>query len=305
MKSLRLEEVAVRFGSVRALKGVELGVEAGQAVMLVGPNGAGKSTLMRVLLGLVRPDAGRVRLDGAEVTVDNAFKRHLGYLPEAIAFSENLTGKQVLRFFARARGVKRARLPVVLERVGLTHAAGRAVKGYSRGMRQRLGLAVAILSEPELLILDEPTGGLDQEGLTVLWSVISEWREKGRMILVAAHDLALLERRVDRMCVLRAGEVVANDSPGKLRHAVGLPHRVHMKLAAVEGDEVGALLSALRGFEGCLDARQEGDSLDAEVASEALLGFMDLRARHPGVVIGLRVEEPPLDMVYDHLLEMD
>ena len=163
--------------------------------------------MMRVLLGLVRPQGGSVTADGRATRVDNRFKAALSYLPEAVAFHENLTGLDVVRFFARARGVSAKRAEQALERVGLAHARRRAVRGYSRGMRQRLGLAAAILPESPLLILDEPTGGLDQEGLSVLWSVLEEWRAAGRMVLLSAHDLALLERRVDRMCVVRSGRV--------------------------------------------------------------------------------------------------
>src|SRR5690606_20909685 len=133
--------------------------------------------------------------------VPNALRERLGYLPEAPALSENLTGRQVMRFFASARGVSSRRVEEVLERVGLAQAAGRSVGGYSRGMRQRLGLGVAILAEPDLLVLDEPTGGLDQQGLTLLWSVLAEWRERGRTVLVTTHDLALIERRADQLYV--------------------------------------------------------------------------------------------------------
>jgi Cu-processing system ATP-binding protein len=242
VKELRLEHVSVRFGKVHALSDVSIGVRAGEALMLVGPNGAGKTTFMRVLLGLVRPESGTLTVDGAARSADNDLKRRIGYLPEAVAFSENLTGLQVLKFFARARKVSNKRVDEVLERVGLAHAARRRVRGYSRGMRQRLGLAIAIMPDPELLILDEPTGGLDQEGLSVLWSVMGEWRARDRMILLATHDIALLERRVDRMCLFRAGTVLADDKPEQLRQTAGLPQRVTMELNEQANGQVSGLV---------------------------------------------------------------
>lgn len=312
MKSLRLSNVSVCFGrrlrsgSVQALKQVELEVGGGEVVMLVGPNGAGKSTLIKVLLGLVRPQSGALEIDGSanpHITraTDRGFRSRIGYLPEAIAFSDNLTGRQVLRFFARARGLTTKRMDECLERVGLAHAANRAVRGYSRGMRQRLGLAQAILSEPDLLILDEPTGGLDQEGLSVLWSVLREWQEKGRMVLLSAHDLALLERRVTKMVVLRAGQVIAVGPPAVLRTQAKVPQRVHFEIAEHANGELKRFAEAIEELG--VPVVTEDHVLLAEVAPDGLLALMDVRARFRDSVVGVRVEEVPLDLVYERLLE--
>jgi len=298
MKSVVLEDVSVSFGKLRALSEVSVRAEAGQVMMLAGPNGSGKSTLLRVLLGLVHPDTGGLLVDGHATHVNRRFKEQLGYLPEAVAFSENLSGQQVLRFFAHARAVGRKRVDAVLERVGLSHAAKRRVRGYSRGMRQRLGVAVAILTEPALLVLDEPTGGLDQEGLDVLWSVLSEWREKERVVIMATHDLTLVERRVDSVCVLDAGRRVAFDSPSGLRRSVGLPLTVTFDVVAERIDEVAERIERWGRAE--LD-RKEG-VVRVAVSTEDLLALMDLRANLPGAVRSLRVEEPGMDEVYEALL---
>ncbi|MEZ4267745.1 MAG: ABC transporter ATP-binding protein [Myxococcota bacterium] len=302
MKQVALRSVVVEFGKVRALAGVDVDARSGEVVLFAGPNGAGKSTLIRVMLGLVRPQAGHLEVDGVAHRVDNAFKRTLGYLPEAVAFAENLTGRQVLRFFARARGVSNARVDAVLERVDLSGAAKRAVRGYSRGMRQRLGLGLSILAEPELLILDEPTGGLDQAGLVVLWSILTEWREAGRMVVVSSHDLTLLERRVDRLCLLREGRVVAFDSPEKLRELAALPLRVTFGLAtdrAQAADFAAAVDLALPGAR----RGEYNGALTVEVAPGGLLPLMDVRGSHADAVLTMRVEEPGLDQIYEHLLK--
>ena len=294
---LSLDHVSVTFGKVRALSDVSVKARPGEALMLVGPNGAGKSTLIHVLLGLVRPDSGTLALDGKRIHVDRAFKEHLGYLPEAIAFSENLTGLQVLRFFARARSVGKARVHAVLARVGLTGAAKRKVLGYSRGMRQRLGLAIAILAEPPLLVLDEPTGGLDQEGLEVLFGVLAEWRAKGRLVIVATHDLTLLERRVDQVCVLRSGSRVVMDTPQALRAAAGLPVRVTFTTAGETADLEAALERWREGSFETFPGR-----IVVHVPPDRLMELMDLRSEHAAAIDGLRVEEPGMDEVYEHLL---
>jgi len=304
LKQLALREVSVRFGKVEALTKVDLELRSEEVLILVGPNGAGKSTLLKVLLGLVRPDGGRLEIDGKPRVTDAEFKRSIGYLPEAVGFADNLSGRQVLRFFAHARGVSRSRVNAVLERVGLTAAAGRAVRGYSRGMRQRLGLGIAILASPELLILDEPTGGLDQEGLAVLWSLLTEWRDAGRIVLMATHDLALIEQRVDTMCVLQAGRVLASAPPGELRELAGLPVRVDFKLTA-EAKHADAFVECVRSWEASERVTRSGDLLEVSVGPDDLLQLIDLRSSHPDAVTGLRVVEPGLDVVYDHLLERD
>lgn len=293
--------MSVSFGRIRALDDVSATLEAGRASMLVGPNGAGKTTLVKVLLGLVRPDFGVFEVDGQRVAIDNEWKRHIGYLPEAVAFSENLSGQQLLRFFASARGVDRERVDEVLERVGLTQARRRAIRGYSRGMRQRLGLGVAILSSPDLLVLDEPTSGLDQEGLTVLWSVIEEWRAAGRMVLASSHDLALMERRVDEICVLKEGRVLAHGSAEELRRSASLPHRIWLEVDAGAGTRVDLLCEAMRKW-GKGRIERVGDRILAEVPADAMLELVEIQSGFPGVVRGIRVEEPTLDLVYDKLL---
>lgn len=301
MKGLRARGVSVRFGSLQALDDVSLALESGRATMLVGPNGAGKSTLIKVLLGLVRPDFAVFELDGERVTIDNEWKQRIGYLPEAVAFSDNLSGLQLLRFFASARGVSRGRVDEVLERVGLAHARRRAIRVYSRGMRQRLGLGVAIISTPELLVLDEPTAGLDQEGLSVLWSVIAEWREAGRMVIASTHDLALMERRMDEICVLKRGRVLAHGSAEDLRTTAALPHRIWFEVGNAPSAKVELLCEAMRKWGKGRIERVE-DRVLAEVASNETLELVEIQSGFPGVVSGIRVEEPTLDVVYDALL---
>lgn len=298
MQSLALEQVSVRFGAVHALSNVSLGLRAGETVMLVGPNGAGKSTLIRVLLGLVRPDAGKLTIDGKDRVVDNAFKTDLGYLPEAVAFAENLSGRQVLSFFASARGVARKRVDEVLERVGLTHAKKRAVRGYSRGMRQRLGLGLSILSTPQLLILDEPTGGLDQEGLAVLWSILHDWREAGRLVLLASHELTLMERRIDRMCVLQNGKAIADDSPAKIRETASLAVSIHLSVGNGAYDRVR---QSLEGASPSASVQADPGELIVSVPPQELKTVLAVASAAQGIE-AMRVVEPGLDDVYEHLL---
>jgi len=299
-----LEEVHVHFGTIRALDGIDARFLPGEVTLLAGPNGAGKSTLLGLPLGLVRPDSGRMLVDERDLLAlghgaRRRFRDRLGYLPESVAFSENLSGRQVLRFFAKARGVDGDRSEEVLERVGLADAAGRAVRGYSRGMRQRLGLGIAILSEPELLILDEPTGGLDQEGLSLLWSVLAQWKEAGRTVILSTHDLALVERRSDRVHLLSAGRMVASGTPDALRRMTRLP--VRLRLVMHDHAAAKALAARFDGREG-LTSSLKDRHLGVSVARDDILDVMRT-IQEQGAVVDLRVEEPGLDDVYERLLE--
>jgi Cu-processing system ATP-binding protein len=299
MNAIELRDVSVRFGDLHALADASTSVNTGEVIMLAGPNGSGKTTLLRVLLGLLRPDSGALYVNGAKAQTDRAFRAQLGYLPESVAFAESLTGRQVLQFFANARRVPSARVEHTLERVGLKSAAHRSTRGYSRGMRQRLGLGIAILDEPTLLILDEPTGGLDQEGINILWGVLEEWTEKGRMVLMSSHDLTLLERRVHRICLLRQGRVLADAPPDVLREETALPICVSFDLRGPSDQ----LLHELASYPTSIMTGATPERIALSVRPEDLLSILDVGHQFIGTVKKVRVQEPGLDAIYNELLD--
>jgi Cu-processing system ATP-binding protein len=298
MERVDIKNVSIRFGSVCALRAVSVSVSAGEVVMLAGPNGAGKSTLLKVILGLLEADTGSVYVDDTPTLIDQAFKQHIGYLPESVAFAEALTGQQVMRFFARARGVHLNEVSATLCRIGLQSASRRAIRGYSRGMRQRLGLGIAILGAPNLLILDEPTGGLDQEGISVFWDVLTEWRSEKRMVLLSSHDLTLLEDRVDRITLLKKGEVIADASPEGLRAGTSLPVRVSIELCEAR-DELTETLSQ----SGFIDQQRiTPKRLIVYVQPKDLLRVIQISGQHADLISQIRIEEPGFNEIYEHLI---
>lgn len=208
-------------GPVAALRGVSLDVPNG-LFGLLGPNGAGKSTLMGVLTGLLQPTAGAVSLDGVDLVADPAaVRRSLGYLPQEFGFYPDLTGLQMLMLLLTLKGVQapggRKRLALeLLDRVNLGHAAKRKVGGYSGGMRQRLGLAQAIAGSPRLVIVDEPTAGLDPEERHRFYRLLAELG-KDRIVLLSTHIVEDVATLCPRMAILRAGKVVADTTPREAR----------------------------------------------------------------------------------------
>jgi ABC-2 type transport system ATP-binding protein len=214
-----------RYGDIAAVDALDLTVEPGQLFGFLGPNGAGKTTTIRMALGLILPTGGEVELFGERVGPAHAPLERVGALVEEPAFWKYLSGRKNLEYFARAgsgtdRAGTRARLARVehvLVTVGLTDAADKRVKAYSQGMRQRLGIALALLGEPELLVLDEPTNGLDPTGMREMRMLLRNLADAGTTIFVSSHLLAEVEAMCDRVGVMAHGRLVAEGSPGSLR----------------------------------------------------------------------------------------
>ncbi|MGY1622099.1 ATP-binding cassette domain-containing protein [Geodermatophilus sp. SYSU D00965] len=206
------------FGRVRALDGLDLTVPSGAVVGFLGPNGAGKSTTIRVLLGLLRPDGGRVRLLGGDPWGDAvALHRRLAYVPGEVALWPNLTGGEVVDLLGRLRGgLDPRRRAELLERFELDPT--RRVRTYSKGNRQKVALVAALAADVELLVLDEPTSGLDPLMEAVFTECIGEARAAGRSVLLSSHILAEVEKLCDTVTIIRAGRTVDSGSLAELRH---------------------------------------------------------------------------------------
>lgn len=196
-----------RFGSVVAVDDVTARVVPGQVTAFLGPNGAGKTTTLRMLLGLVRPTAGQALLDGRRYDQLESPRRSVGALLGPDGFHRGRTGRDHLRVVALAAGIGTARVDEVLELVELTSAADRRVGEYSLGMRQRLGLACALLGDPEVLIADEPANGLDPEGIAWVREFFRRSATEGRTVLVSSHFLAEVTRTADRVLVIDRGRL--------------------------------------------------------------------------------------------------
>lgn len=222
---LALRGITKAFAAKQVLKGIDLSIAPGQLVALVGNNGQGKTTLMKLILGLLCRDEGELLLDGEPVSTNRttAQKALLGYLPETVAFYPNLSGLETLRYLCALKQDSQARVDEVLAIVGLEHAAGSRVKTYSKGMRQRLGLAQALLGQPKLLLLDEPTNGLDPSGIHEFYQILDRLKQEGVAILMSSHLLAEIEPRSDSLALLKQGTIEAYGSVEKLISSVQLP----------------------------------------------------------------------------------
>jgi ABC-2 type transport system ATP-binding protein len=292
-----------RYGRTNVVDALDLSVERGELYGFLGPNGAGKTTTIRMALGLVHPTAGHVELLGERVAPGGgrAGLAHAGALIEEPAFYRFLSGRRNLEAFARAGSdradVRRrlARIDEVLELVGLSDAAGVRVKAYSQGMRQRLGIALALLGDPDILILDEPTNGLDPAGMREVRQLLRRLADGGTTVFVSSHLLAEVEAMCDRVGVLSRGRLVAEGPPGRLR--------VGADRLRIEVDDRARALRALASIEG-VEATVEGRVVRATLGGSATAAAVNAALVAAGVAVSALVpERESLEDVFLSLVE--
>ncbi len=226
--AIETRDLRKTFGPRPAVRSVSLTVPAGEIFGFLGPNGAGKTTFIKMLLGLVHPSGGEARVLGAPAS-DVAMRRHIGFLPEDFRFYDWLTAEELVSFHGRLSGLSAAqlatRVPQVLEQVGLAAHRTRRLRGFSKGMLQRVGLAQALVHEPQVLFLDEPTSGLDPMGRRMVRDILRAERDRGATVFLNSHFLSEIEVTCDRVVFLKGGEIVASRdlrtaSPEELRVVV-------------------------------------------------------------------------------------
>ncbi|MBO9332715.1 ABC transporter ATP-binding protein [Achromobacter sp. HZ01] len=290
-----LSGVSKHYGAQRAIDGLDLQLREGECVALAGHNGAGKSTLIKLILGLIRPTQGRVALFGHDAHSPAAarLRNRIGYLPETVALHPSMTGEETLAFYARLKRQPLSGNAALLERVGISGAARRRVGGYSKGMRQRLALAQALLGQPRVLLFDEPTTGLDPASRLMFYDIVHELRAAGATILLSTHALSELAGHADRIVVMKAGRKIADGAMSALRRSTGLPIRIRLTLAHADAPPAGAWrrIEAGRYELACL----EHDKIAAIRSIGALSSDIH----------DLDIQVPSLDDIYAHLLERE
>ncbi|CAG2143420.1 putative ABC transporter ATP-binding protein NosF [Cupriavidus yeoncheonensis] len=297
--AIALRGVGKRYGAHRVVDHVDFVVGQGELVGLIGHNGAGKSTLFKMMLGLVPPSEGELVVAGASVGGRGfrAARRRIGYLPENLVLYDNLSGRETLHFFARLKGVSPDACEAMLARVGLADAARRPVREYSKGMRQRLGFAQALLGQPRVLFLDEPTNGLDPAAIRDFYEILLGLRTAGVTIVLTSHILAELQQRADRFAVMAAGRMQAVGSVAALRAQLGLPVTLALRL------EPGARPAAIRRLQAepglALEIREGATGQDLTVRCVPQAKMAVLAALQPlGRWLDLHIHEPSLEDLF-------
>ncbi len=294
--TLTISRLTRRFGDVEALKSVSLTLEAGKRAALLGHNGAGKSTMMKIILGLIPYDDGEVSVCGA-APGSPAARAQAAYLPENVAFHPALTGEEQLRHYLALRGESPRQAMALLARVGLEKAARRRIGTYSKGMRQRVGLAQTLIGRPRLLVLDEPTSGLDPVSRRDFYDLLDGLAAEGTAILLSSHVLTEVEARTDRILILSGGSLVAEGTLADLRARAALPVTLLVRPSTGHAASLSASLP-----EAIAD---KDDVLRLSCAQAEKLPLLTRIAALGETVADLDVIPPSLEDIYSHFSRRD
>lgn len=295
--AVELVGVSKRYGDVHALNDVSLQAAAGERLALVGHNGAGKTTLFKLLLSILRPDSGEIRVLGKDPVQARA-GGSIGFLPETIAFDPAMRGIEALRFCARLKRLPGGIAGDVLERVGLGDVGRRPVRSYSKGMRQRLGFAQAILGDPALLLLDEPTTGLDPAFRRIFYDLIREKAAVGATVVISSHALSELEAETDRIAILGGGRLLALGSLDQIRREVQLPVLLRVVPAPCQSGDIAAAVAGEASV-----VRKSGDAIELACPPEAKMPVLRRLAGLGEQVRDVEVLPPSLDAIYARVTE--
>lgn len=304
---IRTEGLTKLYGEKKAVDNLNLEIRKGEIFGLLGPNGAGKTTTTLMLLGLTEPSEGQAWIDGKDCTRDPiAIKRMVGYLPDNVGFYADMTGRENLRFTGQLNGLPRdlaeARIDDLLQKVGMTEAADQKTGTYSRGMRQRLGIADVLMKDPGVVIMDEPTLGIDPEGMRELMDLIRALAvEEGRTILISSHQLYQIQQICDRVGLFVNGRLIACGRIDELAAQTSQEGRYVLETSAIPNDAgYGELLKSLSNVE---RVERKGDYFMVESRGD-IRRELSRRAVDAGYTIAhLRQRGDDLDEIYRRYFE--
>ncbi|NLX09688.1 MAG: ABC transporter ATP-binding protein [Chloroflexi bacterium] len=281
---IEVQNLTKRYGTFVALDSISFSARQGEILGFLGPNGAGKTTTMRILTGYMPPTEGSAQVAGYDVFDDSLeVRRHVGYLPETVPLYRDMTVRGYLDFLARLRDVpqRKARIDEVLARVGMTDRARSLIRSLSKGMRQRVGLAQAIVHNPDVLILDEPTIGLDPHQVQDVRALIRELGQT-RTVMISTHILSEAEQMCDRIVIIDRGRIVAEDTPEQLRARLHRSGRLFVRVGGRAGQNAGQLLGGVPGVTG-VEPHADGYLISARPRT-------DVRAALAAAVVGHGLE---------------
>jgi len=298
MSCFHLENVSYRYDKATVLQGVDLRLEPGEILGLFGHNGAGKTTTIKLVLGLMQPVGGSLSVLGGSAG-EPRVTRHIGYLPENVMFYPQLTGREILAHFARLKGADLRQVPELLTQVGLDDAMDARVKTYSKGMRQRLSLAQALLGKPRLLMLDEPTVGLDPVATADLYRLLRTLRDSGTGIVLCSHVLPGVEPYIDRAAILTDGALKATGNLDALRRQANMP----VTLMLEPTGSLDSLENVIRQCESAISPvmKSVNNRLQVDVRPADKMPLLTALMAS-GEVADVGIHQPTLEDIYVHFI---
>jgi ABC-2 type transport system ATP-binding protein len=290
------------YKDVKAVDNLSFNVRNGEVFGFLGPNGAGKTTTIKAMLGLIHVSSGDIKINGFDMKKNGIdVKRNIGYLPERVSFYDNLTPVQTLNFFCELKGVDKSVVPSLIKEVGLEEAMNRKVGTFSKGMVQLLGVAQALIGNPSIYILDEPTVGLDARWVRIVREKIKMLNERGATVIFSSHILSEVEALCDRVAIINKGKLIAEDTVANLNKYLHIKPRIEIFIEGLDG-KVPKVLENLDGVE---TADAKGDTLfvtcESHVRSHVIAALEEAGFK----VVNIKTIEPSLEDAFVKLIEGD
>ncbi|MDY6985356.1 MAG: ABC transporter ATP-binding protein [Candidatus Thermoplasmatota archaeon] len=296
MNAIEVKNLEKSYGNFRALKGINFSVSRGEIFGFLGPNGAGKTTTIKIITTMLPPDSGETYVLGHSIVDESKeVRRKIGVLPEAFGFYEEMSALSYLAFNGSFYRKDERRCKEMLKLVGLEKVADRKISTFSHGMRQKLGLALAMLNDPEVLVLDEPTNGLDPKAIFEFEEIIKGLKDEGKTIFLSSHILPEVQKLCDRVCIINEGSVVSVDSVSNLSKEVSA---LRARIGLLE-PLPGEVLKTIEGISGVKKLKSEDSMIEVEVENyEILAGINEKLVRSGAKVFEIRTMEASLEDVF-------
>ncbi|MBN2603448.1 MAG: ABC transporter ATP-binding protein [Candidatus Thermoplasmatota archaeon] len=284
-----------KFNNFIAVNNISFSVKAGEIFGFLGPNGAGKTTTMKAILSLINTNSGQIKINGISIHKDpKVAHKYVGYLPERIAFYDNLTALQNMYFYADMKNTPKGECKPLLDEMGLGGALDKKVGKFSKGMQQRLGMACALIGSPPILVLDEPSGGLDPRGVALIRKKIREMKSKGTTVFLSSHILSEIQEVCDRVGIIDKGVLVAQDSVSKLSEKLKLKPKITIELEQISNEVV----EAVKKVQGVEKVDVKGKNIDIICDPKSKSKVILAVEKAGGSVINIQTKEPSLEEVF-------
>lgn len=300
-------DVSKSYAGNCVLNKINLQINSGECIVLIGHNGAGKTTLMKLMLGLTRPSDGHINVLGQNPAFSAITAQHqsLGYLPESVTFHEAMTGRELMYFYCRLKSLPLTEGDDLLELVGLQSATDRRIGTYSKGMRQRLGLAQAMLGNPQLLFLDEPTTGLDPQLRQQFYELIEELHRQGATSIISSHALNEVEARADRFIIMKTGKVIASGSLHDLYQQAALPVQFSLQTADNYAAEIAEHLALFKTVTSLKIKQLQHNKISLSCNTEDKMCLLRQLTAADLDIIDVNIMPPQLDEIYRYFMQAD
>jgi ABC-type multidrug transport system ATPase subunit len=298
--AITIVELTKTYGTIPAVDHASFQIHKGEIFGFLGPNGAGKTTTIKAILGLLYPTQGEIRINGTDIfSEEKKVKSQIGYLPEKVSFYDNLTALQNLMFYAEMKHVSKECCMPLLKEFGLGDDAKKKVRAFSKGMTQRLGMARAVLGNPSILILDEPSNGLDPRGVVFIREKIKHMQSLGSTVLVSSHILSEIQEMCDRVCIINKGRIVAVDNIMNLGTRLQLRPRIIIQLDNVTAEVV----KAVEHIKEVDHVETKGNSIEITCLPTAKAQIILSVVQAKGNIINIQTKEPTLEDVFMRFTE--